>query len=105
VHWTAAALAAATARPPDLLCAASCHTEVEVAKAGALGLDFAVLAGAADAVASGRAGARLGRVRGGDRDGGAAGVRAGRLARGDLDTAIAHGAHGIALRRAAWEAG
>jgi thiamine monophosphate synthase len=28
----------------------------------------------------------------------------GGLAPGDLDTAIAHGAHGIALRRAAWTA-
>jgi 8-oxo-dGTP diphosphatase len=25
------------------------------------------------------------------------------LARSDLDIAIAHGAHGVALRRAAWE--
>jgi 8-oxo-dGTP diphosphatase len=106
VHWTAAALAAATARPPDLLCAASCHTEVEVAKAGALGLDFAVL-GPVRPTPSHPGAPALGW----DAFAAVAGTAAlpvfalGGLARGDLDTAIAHGAHGIALRRAAWEAG
>ena len=43
VHWSAAALAAATERPDDILCAASCHNAEEIAKASALGLDFVVL--------------------------------------------------------------
>src|SRR5262249_17940074 len=43
VHWTSAALAAATERPADLMCSASCHTRDEVAKAGALALDFALV--------------------------------------------------------------
>ena len=109
VHLTSAALAATAVRPgaDDLLCAASCHTRAEIERAGALGLDFAVLGPvSADAVASGRAGAGLGRLRG-DR-------RARRRCRSsrwaastarDLDVAIAHGAHGVALRRAAWRCG
>jgi 8-oxo-dGTP diphosphatase len=104
VHWTAAALAAATARPAGLLCAASCHTAEELAKAGALGLDFAVL-GPVLPTPTHPGGAVLGW------DGLAALVAAtmlptyalGGLAPGDLDGAIERGAHGIALRRAAWE--
>lgn len=42
VHWTAAALAQAHSRPEGMLVAASCHTQQELAVAGALGLDFAV---------------------------------------------------------------
>ena len=103
VHRTSAALAAATARPEDLLCSASCHARDEIAKAGALSLDFALLGPVAptpthpDAIALGwdgfaavAAGASL------------PVFALGGLSRSDLDTAIAHGAHGIALRRAAW---
>ena len=43
VHWTAATLRDASARPSDFLTAASCHTREELARAGELGLDFAVL--------------------------------------------------------------
>ena len=102
VHWTSAALAQATARPADLMCAASCHTREEIAKAGALALDFAVLGpvrptpthpGAVTLGWDGFGGGRGRRV---------AGVRAGGIDGGDLDAAIVHGAHGVALRRAAW---
>jgi 8-oxo-dGTP diphosphatase len=103
VHWTSAALAAADRRPQDLLCAASCHTAAELARAGELGLDFAVLGPVLptpthpDAVPLGW--------------GGFAGIAVdatlpvyalGGLTHADLDVAIAHGAHGVALRRGAW---
>jgi len=103
VHWTSAALAAASARPDDLLCSASCHTREDIAKAGALSLDFVLLGPVAptpthpgamalgwDGFAAVAAGASV------------PVFALGGLSRSDLDTAIAHGAHGIALRRAAW---
>ena len=105
VHWTSAALAEAVARPQGLLAAASCHTPDDVARAGALGLDFAVLGTVLptpthpDAVPVGW-------------DGFAASVAGtrlpvyalGGLTSADLVQAIDHGAHGVALRRAAWRA-
>jgi len=103
VHWTSAALARATERPADLLCAASCHTRAEVDRAGRLQLDFAVL-GPVLPTPSHPGAATLGWE-------GFATLAAeaplpifalGGLTRGDLDVATAHGAHGIALRRAAW---
>jgi len=104
VHWTSAALAAASARPRDLVVAASCHTAEEVARAGELELDFVVL-GPVDRTPthpevpplgwSGFAAA-------------VAGTRVpvfalGGLAHADLARAIDHGAHGVALRRHAWD--
>jgi len=103
VHWTSDRLGAATARPEGMLCAASCHTRAEIAKAGRLGLDFAVL-GPVLPTPSHPGAATLGWGR-------FASIAAeaplpifalGGLAHGDLDVAIAHGAHGIALRRDAW---
>ncbi len=105
VHWTSAALAAASSRPSGLMCGASCHTREDIVKAGALALDFALLGPVRDtpshpgAVTLGWAGfSEL-----------AAGAALplfalGGLNAADLDTAIAHGAHGVALRRAAWNA-
>jgi len=103
VHWTAAALAAASERPAGMLCAASCHTREEIERAGMLGIDFAVLGPVlptpthAFAPALGWDGfARCAEAT-------AIPVFAlGGLAPGDLDTAILHGAHGIAMRRGAW---
>ena len=44
VHWSSAALAAATARPAGFaLCGASCHDAADLARAAALDLDLAVL--------------------------------------------------------------
>ena len=103
VHWTSEALAAATTRPEDMLCGASCHTRAEVERAGTLGLDFAVL-GPVLPTPSHPGGRTLGW------DGFAA-IAAetplpiyalGGLDSADLPSAIAHGAHGVALRRAAW---
>jgi 8-oxo-dGTP diphosphatase len=105
VHWTAAALQRATARAEGMLCAASCHDSAELARAAKLGLDFAVL-GTVAATPSHPDVEPLGWARVAEL------LRAttlpvyalGGLSRRDLDTAVAHGAHGIALRRAAWNA-
>jgi 8-oxo-dGTP diphosphatase len=104
VHWTSARLAQATTRPAGLLCSASCHTTEEIAKAGELGLDFVLLGPIRptpshpsaspigwDGFAARAAGAQL------------PVYALGGLGSGDLGAAIARGAHGLALRRAAWE--
>jgi 8-oxo-dGTP diphosphatase len=105
VHWTSATLTASAARPVDLLCGASCHTRADIERAGALDLDFAVL-GPVLPTPSHPGGPTLGW------DGFAA-IAAetsvpiyalGGLDRADLPVAIEHGAHGVALRRAAWPA-
>ena len=105
VHWPASMLLAAKARPEGLLCAASCHDHAELERAAALELDFAVLGPVAptpshpDAVPLGWSGVAklLGST--------PIPVYAlGGLSASDLDVAIEHGAHGVALRRAAWRA-
>ena len=103
VHWPASMLLAAKARPEGLLCAASCHDHAELERAAALELDFAVLGPVAptpshpDAVPLGWAG--VARLLGST----PIPVYAlGGLSAFDLDVAIEHGAHGVALRRAAW---
>ncbi|HET7097629.1 MAG TPA: thiamine phosphate synthase, partial [Casimicrobiaceae bacterium] len=105
VHLTAAALVSIAARPVSdaMLCAASCHTRAEIERAAALNLDFVVL-GPVLPTPTHRGMPTLGW------DGFAALAQdaplpvfaLGGLARGDLDTAIARGAHGVALRRGAW---
>jgi 8-oxo-dGTP diphosphatase len=105
VHWTAQQLACASARPRDLLVAASCHTHEDVMRATDLDLDFAVL-GPVLATPTHPGAVPLGF------DGFASAVACtgvpvfalGGLAAADLDIAIAHGAHGVAMRRHAWEA-
>jgi 8-oxo-dGTP diphosphatase len=103
VHWTSAALRGARARPEGMLCAASCHNRAELARAADLALDFAVL-GPVAPTPSHPGAVPLGWARFAEL------LVAtplpvyalGGLDYADLDTAIAHGAHGIALRRAAW---
>jgi 8-oxo-dGTP diphosphatase len=105
VHWTAEALRVAATLPSGLRVAASCHTEAELERAAALGVDFAVLGPvyltpthpgakplAFERFAAMVAGARL------------PVFALGGLTGADLDRAVAHGAHGVALRRAAWPA-
>ena len=103
VHWTSAALAAATTRPDGLMCSASCHTRAEIAKAGALALDFALL-GPVKATPTHPGGIPLGWEGFAAAAAGAAVpvFALGGLSRDDLDRATEHGAHGLALRRAAW---
>jgi 8-oxo-dGTP diphosphatase len=92
VHWTAAELRAATARPADLLVGATCAHAADIAQAGALGLDFVELERVATSAV----------------DGWAAFAQAiaatavpvfarGGLARSDLAFAQRQGAHGVAL--------
>jgi 8-oxo-dGTP diphosphatase len=103
VHWTSAMLAAADARPDGLMCAASVHTAAELARAAALGVDFAML-GPVRATPTHPGAPALGFTAF------AALVAAaelpvyalGGLAPQDLDEALHAGAHGVALRRAAW---
>ena len=105
VHLTAAALGSLTARPvPEAMqCAASCHTRAEIQRAAALNLDFVVL-GPVQPTPTHPNARSLGW------DGFTAFAAQaplpifalGGLTRDDLDVAIAHGAHGVALRRGAW---
>lgn len=103
VHWPAEQLMRATARPADLLCAASCHDAVELARASALELDFAVLGPVLEsathpgAIALGwESFARL-----------ACGASLAIYAIGgarpaDLERAWSCGAHGVAMIRGSW---
>jgi len=105
VHWTSQALAAATTRPHDLIVSASCHTRDDVMRASALDVDCVVL-GPVRATPTHPDAALLGW------DGlaiAAEGTRVpiyalGGLGADDLEAAIAHGAHGVAMRRHAWPA-
>ena len=106
VHWTSARLLAAQRRPTDLLCAASCHDEVELARAVELAVDFVVL-GPVFPTPSHATARPLGWTRFEQL---ARGMplpvyALGGLVRADLDEAMRHGAHGLALRRGAWNTG
>ena len=103
VHWTSVALSAATERPAGLMVAASCHTRSELAHAGELDLDFAVLGPVAatpthpealpmgwDQFVATVAGTHL------------PVYALGGLHAEDVEHAVLHGAQGVALRRAAW---
>jgi 8-oxo-dGTP diphosphatase len=103
VHLDAAALAALDQRPAVEWVGASCHDAAELARAAALGADFAMLSpvlptqthpGAATLgweQFSALAAASPIPVYG-----------LGGLERGDVELAISHGAHGVALLRGAW---
>ena len=104
VHWSSARLASAVKRPADMLCAASCHDAEELARAEQIGIDFAVL-GPVKQTPSHPQAPPLGWQRFAELvSGSPIPVYAlGGLNRADLDLAMAHGAHGVALRRAAWK--
>lgn len=103
VHLTSRALMAAIARPAGRVIGASCHDAAEVAQAATLGLDYVVL-GPVKPTASHPRAATLGWA------GFAALVKdcplpayaIGGLARADLAEAKRRGAHGVALRGAAF---
>jgi 8-oxo-dGTP diphosphatase len=103
VHWTSARLEQAKGLQTDLLVAASCHTHADVMRACALDLDFVVLGPVLPTPT--HPGARALGWQGFAHAIEGTGVPVfalGGLAPGDLDVAIAHGAHGIAMRRHAW---
>ncbi|HET9653047.1 MAG TPA: Nudix family hydrolase [Usitatibacter sp.] len=103
VHLTSKALMATAARPAAALVGASCHDERELAHAAALGLDYVVV-GPVKPTASHPGAAVLGWQRFASLVAGAPMpvYAIGGLARADLDAARAHGAHGVALRSAAF---
>ena len=106
VHLTSAALMSAQARPPPGLVGASCHDERELDHASALGLDYVVV-GPVKPTPSHAAAAPLGwdRFAALVRDRPMPAYAIGGLTRGDLGEARARGAHGVALRSAAFTSG
>ncbi len=106
VHWPSATLRSARERPAGLRVAASCHDRAELERAAELGLDFVVMgpvratASHPDAVPLGWD--RLARLIEGTR---LPVYALGGLCREDLGAAMTAGAHGIAMRRAAWPEG
>jgi 8-oxo-dGTP diphosphatase len=103
VHWTSARLLAAQRRPTEMLCAASCHDEAELARAVELGVDFVVL-GPVLPTPSHATARPLGwrRFEQLSRGMPLPVYALGGIQRDDLELAMRHGAHGVALRRGAW---
>lgn len=104
VHLTARALMAAKSRPAGRLVGASCHSPEEIAKAEQLGLDYLVV-GPVKATASHPEAKLLGWDGFASlvRDRAAPAYAIGGLTRADLAEAKRHGAHGVALRGAAFD--
>jgi 8-oxo-dGTP diphosphatase len=105
IHLTAADLLAAGTRPPATLVGASCHDERELAQAAALGLDYAVV-GPVNPTPSHRGARTLGWDRAATliEDAPMPVYLIGGLTRADLAHARRIGAHGVALRSAAFSA-
>jgi 8-oxo-dGTP diphosphatase len=105
VHLTAADLVSATARPDAMLAGASCHDEREVARAVELALDYVVV-GPVKPTASHPGAASIGWERFGAlvRDLPMVAYAIGGLTRADMAEARRHGAHGVALLGAAFDA-
>ncbi|HKQ25444.1 MAG TPA: Nudix family hydrolase [Burkholderiales bacterium] len=106
LHLPAHALMAARQRPQFEWSAASCHDAFELAHAADLGVDFAVLGPVLEKSGQpnlpGMGLQRFGNLAGGH----ALPVFAlGGVRMSDLDNARAHGAHGVAMIRGAWQAG
>ena len=103
LHLTSRALMAAASRPGGSLVGASCHDESELAHAGKLGLDYVVV-GPVKATASHPGAAPLGWARFAElvRDRTMPAYAIGGLTRADLAAARRHGAHGVALKSAAF---
>ena len=105
VHLTAKALMAASERPQAALVGASCHEERELDHAEKIGADY-VVAGPVKATASHPNAASLGWPRFAElaRNRPMPLFAIGGLTRADLAEARRHGAHGVALRGAAFAA-
>lgn len=104
VHLTSSALMALDTKPKGLLCGASCHSAMELEKAAQLGLDYCLLGAVLptlthpDALPLGWAGFEQLIM-----DLPMPVYALGGLRPEDLSIAWRHGAHGVALMRAAWE--
>ncbi|MDD4978985.1 MAG: Nudix family hydrolase [Gallionella sp.] len=103
VHFTGKQLLMCTERPDMTWCSASCHNEAELAHAGRIGFDFAMLSPVLPTLSHPGA-AHLGWEKFAEIiNGTTLPVYAlGGLIANDLGTAQEHGAHGIALLRQAW---
>jgi len=104
VHLAAAQLARLERRPELPWCAASCHDAVELARAVALGVDFAVL-GPVQATLTHPGAKPLGweRFAALARGAGLPVFALGGMTPGDLDAAWRRGAQGIAMVRGSWQ--
>ena len=103
VHWTSTALARAVERPHGLICGASCHSADEIARAGGLELDFAVLGPVLPTASHPQASPLGWQTFQETITGTTIPVFAlGGLEQRDLDYAVSCGAHGVALRSHAW---
>jgi 8-oxo-dGTP diphosphatase len=103
VHLNSKQLMACTVRPDTELCSASCHDAAELAQAGQLGLDFALLSPVLPTLSHPGA-AHLG-WKGFVENVAEANLPVyalGGLQLSDMNTAQSHGAHGLALLRQAW---
>lgn len=105
VHLSAVRLMELKSRPESLLCAASCHTPQELLRAAELALDFALLSPVMRTLSHPDVPA-LGWDTFRQRVAGCAlpVYALGGLSPGDLNNAWLHGAHGIAMQRAVWQA-
>jgi 8-oxo-dGTP diphosphatase len=103
IHLTSADLMQLEARPAVSLLGASCHEERELDRAAALGVDYAVL-GPVKATPTHPDARPLGWARFAELARGRPMplFAIGGLVRADLDEAARHGAHGVALLRAAF---
>ena len=103
VHLDSAALMSCNTRPDVAWCGASCHNAVELERARALGLDFAVL-GTLAATPSHPGAPTLGWQRFAEliRDYALPVFALGGVQPADMQTAWQCGAHGIAMIRGAW---
>lgn len=104
IHLPAAQLMGMAQRPGSMLCAASCHNAAELRQAATLGLDFVLLSPVKNTLShpdtpplGWDAFARL------VEDYPLPVYALGGMHRRDLADARQHGAHGIAMQRAAWE--
>jgi 8-oxo-dGTP diphosphatase len=105
IHLTAAALMAAKERPRGVLVGASCHDEAELDRVAHLGLDYAVLGPVRETSSHpGVAGIGWARFEALARERPMPIYAIGGMRRRDLPEARRRGAHGVALRGAAFEA-
>jgi 8-oxo-dGTP diphosphatase len=105
IHLTSRALMAAERRPDFAWCGASCHNEAELARAAALGVDFALVGPVrATPTHPGSTGLGWGRFASIARDCPLPVFALGGLTYADFHAARMSGAHGLAMIRGAWSA-